>query len=95
MGVAVDRRDDVRAEGGRGEVDEGAAQRPQDLLVVAVGAGRGRVEDDVDIGELVQGDQSFDALVGRGDLEAAGTGQAVGVRVDAGQRGDLQGLGQA
>ena len=28
VGVAVDRRDDVRAEGGRGEVDEGAAQGP-------------------------------------------------------------------
>ena len=84
--VQVDRRHHVRAERGRGQVDHRAAVRAQHLVVAPVRAGRGGVEDQLDVGELGQRDQPVDAVGGGGHAEPAGPGQAVGVRVDAGHR---------
>ncbi|MGW4963440.1 hypothetical protein ACWEPL_40015 [Nonomuraea sp. NPDC004186] len=52
--------------------DEGFAVRLQPGGVGEVGLGGGGVEDDVDVGEAVHGDQAVHAVVGGGHLEAAG-----------------------
>ena len=56
--VEVDRRDDERADRGRGEVDQPLAVRRERRGVRLVGAGRGGVEDDVDLVEARQRDQA-------------------------------------
>lgn len=59
--------------------ENGAAGAAQNLVVVAVRARRGGVEDVPDVGELVEPHEPVDALVRGGDLEAASAGKAVGV----------------
>lgn len=60
--------------------------------MVAVGPGGGSVEDVLHVRELRHLHQALDALVRGGDLQTAGAGQTVGVRVDAYYRRDLQRL---
>src|SRR6266508_3262185 len=81
--LEVDRGDDVGADGGGGEVDQALAERLQLGGVVLVGLGRGGVEDDLDLVEVGQGHQTFDALVRGGEAEPLGVRQAVRHGIDA------------
>jgi hypothetical protein len=84
--VEVDRRDHVRADGRGGQIDDQPAPLAQHLRVAVVGAGRGGVEHDADVGELGHRDQPVDPPGRGGDAEPPRPGQAVGGRVDAGHR---------
>ena len=91
--VEVDRGDDVRADGGGGEVDQPLAERRQLRGVGLVRLGRGGVEDDLDLVEVGQRHQAVDALGGGRHAEPRGAGEAVGVGVDADHRAHLEVLG--
>ena len=93
MLAEIDCRDDERPEGGRRQVDEALVVRLQRLRIGLVCAGRGRIEDDLDLVEVRHGDQALDALVRRRDATGGRTRQAIGVRVDADERGHLQDVG--
>ena len=76
----IDRRDDRRAERGRRQVDARDPALGQEPCVLGMGGRRGRVERQVDVGDL--GEQVGEAAVGDGVAALARPPQAVGVGID-------------
>lgn len=85
MIAQIDRRDHVRADRRGRQVDEPLAVGREPVCVVGVGLRGRRVEDDVDVGELGQGDQPLDAFGRGGEAQACRPREAVGVGIDADQ----------
>jgi len=92
IGLEIDHRHAVRADGRRGQVDHPDPRPgfPQRGVVFHVRSGAGGVKNHIDIGEFRHLHQAANALVRGGDAHAPGAGQAVGLGVDADHYRHLQ-----
>ena len=92
IGLEIDHRHAVRADGRWGQVDHADPRFgfPQRGVVFHVRPGAGGVKNHIDIGEFRHLHQPANALVGGGDAHTPGAGQAVGLRVDADHHRHLQ-----
>ena len=83
MLLEIERRNDVRPDGGRREIDGKFTGFGDERRIVFMRFGTGRIEDQIDlIHEVLPGEQTFDAVIDRDDVVLASAREAVALGVD-------------
>ena len=88
--MEVDRRNQVRTDGRRREIDDLLRMGAQHRIVARVRAGRRRVEHDRDVVEARHLDEAVDAVRGDRHAEPPRAREPIGLRIDADERSHLE-----